>query len=191
MSAVTTPTLVGELVVLRPLRPEDADALWELVTDPEGRRLTGDRSEPDRAWVEARCSGDVPDDSLAFAVCMRDADEMLGEVRLDDVDRVDAHATFRMSMRARYRGRGLGSEAIGLTLDHAFAPEPDGLGLHRVDLRVLGINQRARMLYESHGFVEEGRLREVHRDGDFWTDVLVMAVLEDDHRALRNEAAAG
>lgn len=187
----TAPTLTGELVVLRPLRPEDADPLWELVTDPEGRRLTGDHSEPDRAWVEARCAGDVPDDALALAVCTHLDDELVGEVRLDGIDRVDAHATFRMSMRAGHRGRGLGTEAIGLTLDHAFAPEPEGLGLHRVDLRVLGINQRARMLYESHGFVEEGRLREVHRDGEFWTDVIIMAILEDDHRALRHEAAPG
>jgi len=189
VNPVTAPTLEGELVVLRPLRPQDADALWELVTDPEGRRLTGDHTEPDRSWVEARCAGHMPDDALALAVCLRDADELLGEVRLDGIDRVDAHATFRMSMRAGHRGRGLGSEAIGLTLDHAFAAEPGGLGLHRVDLRVLGLNQRARMLYESHGFVEEGRLREVHRDGDFWTDVIVMAVLEDDHRAAREEAA--
>lgn len=175
-------TLAGELVVLRPLRPEDSDALWELVTDPEGRRLTGDRTEPDRAWVDARCAGDVPDDALALAVCTHLQDELLGELRLDGIDRVDRHASFRMSMRAGHRGRGLGSEAIGLALDHAFAPEPEGLDLHRVDLRVLGLNQRARMLYESHGFVEEGRLREVHRDGDFWTDVIVMAVLEDDYR---------
>lgn len=188
MSRPTAPTLAGELVVLRPLRAADADALWELVTDPEGRRLTGDHSEPSREWVDARCAGDVPDDALALAVTTTLEDQLVGEVRLDDIDVVDAHATFRMSMRARYRGRGLGAEAIGLTLAHAFAPEPDGLGLHRVGLHVLGINQRARMLYENHGFVEEGRLREVHRDGSFWTDVICMGILEDDYRALRHDA---
>lgn len=188
MSGPAAPTLTGELVVLRPLRPADADALWELVTDPEGRRLTGDHSEPDRAWVDARCAGDVPEDALALAVCTTLDDQLVGEVRLDDLDPVDAHATFRMSMRTGHRGRGLGTEAISLTLDHAFAPRPAGLGLHRVGLGVLGINQRARMLYENHGFVEEGRLREVHRAGGFWTDVICMGILEDDYRALRHDA---
>ena len=34
-----TPTLDGELVRLRPIGAQDADPMWEMVRDPEGRRL--------------------------------------------------------------------------------------------------------------------------------------------------------
>ena len=75
-------------------------------------------------------------------------------------------------------------------LEHAFAEQPAGLGLHRVSLDVLSINPRARALYASLGFVEEGRLRESHRDGAYWCDTILMALLEDDERPARGTLAA-
>ena len=53
-------------------------------------------------------------------------------------------------------GRGIGTEAIGLVLRHAFGT----LGMHRVDLMVLADNARAIAAYRACGFVEEGRERE-------------------------------
>src|SRR5665647_2243566 len=102
-------------------------------------------------------------------------DEYLGEIVLNEIDPHDSNANLRLALRPGQRGRGFGSEGIALVLAHAFGEAPDGLGLHRVSLDVLSINPRARMLYESLGFVVEGRLRESHRDGDFWCDAIVMA----------------
>lgn len=178
-----TPTLTGELVVLRELRADDADAMFEMVTDPEGRRLTGTTAtftpEQTREW----CAGAATREGRCDWAITHGSDEFLGEIVLMDVDEVDANASMRMSMRPAHRGRGLGGEAISLVLAHAFGAPPDGLGLHRVGLDVLSINPRARMLYESHGFRVEGRMKECHRDGEFWCDSVLMAILEDDYRA--------
>lgn len=180
-----TPTLAGELVTLRPIRADDADDMWEMVTDPEGIRLTGRRPAESReelgGWC-ARAAG-LPG-RLDWAITItHGTDEYLGEIVLNQIDGVDGRANLRMAMRPGQRGRGFGRESISLVLAHAFAEPPAGLGLHRVSLDVLTINPRARILYESLGFVEEGRLRETHRDGEFWCDTIVMAVLEDDYRA--------
>ncbi len=43
------PTLQGEMLVLRPLRPQDADGMWEIVSDPEARRMSGTAREWTRA----------------------------------------------------------------------------------------------------------------------------------------------
>jgi RimJ/RimL family protein N-acetyltransferase len=83
-------------------------------------------------------------------------------------------------MRPANRGRGYGTEAIELVLGLAF----DGIGLHRVGLDVLSINARAYSLYENIGFRVEGRLRDAYRDGDGWCDAILMALLEDEYRAL-------
>jgi RimJ/RimL family protein N-acetyltransferase len=180
------PTLTGELVVLRPIRAEDADGMWEMVTDPEGRRLTGTTGELTREQVDAWCATVADQDGRAdWAITTQGSEQFLGEIVLNDIDDRDAHADMRMSLRPGQRGRGLGGEAIGLVLEHAFAAAPRGLGLHRVGLDVLEINPRARMLYENHGFQVEGRLREDHRDGDYWCDTILMGILEDDYRALR------
>ncbi|EYR64968.1 GCN5 family acetyltransferase [Actinotalea ferrariae CF5-4] len=181
------PTLRGELVVLRPVAARDAEQMWEMVNDPEGRRLTGTVVEHTREQVDAWCATvSGRPGRIDLAITTHDSDEFLGEIVLADVDEHDANASMRMALRPGQRGRGFGGEAIGLVLEHAFAAPPEGLGLHRVALDVLEINPRARMLYESHGFEVEGRLREVHRDGEYWTDVVLMAILEDDYRATRD-----
>lgn len=181
------PVLRGELVVLRPIGPQDAEPMWEMVNDPEGRRLTGTTQSFTHEQIQAWCASVSERDGRVDWAITHESDEYLGEIVLLDIDPVDANAGLRLSLRPGQRGRGFGSEAIALVLAHAFAAPPFGLGLHRVYLDVLSINPRARILYESLGFVEEGRLRETHRDGDFWADSVVMAVLEDDYRAAQGE----
>ena len=178
-----TPTLDGELVTLRPIRADDADAMWEMVTDVEGIRLTGRRPVTSREELGEWCARAAGLPGRMDWAITHLSDEYLGEIVLNQVDAVDLRANLRMAMRPGQRGRGFGRESILLVLARAFGEPPDGLGLHRVSLDVLSLNPRARILYESVGFVEEGRLRETHRDGAFWCDTIVMAILEDDYRA--------
>ena len=174
------PVLRGEMVVLRPIRADDTAAMWDLVNDPEGMRLTGTTSEFTREQIESWCATvSARPDRVDLAIT-HGSDEYLGEIVLNKFNPHARNANLRLVLRPGQRGRGFGGEAISLVLAYAFADAPDGLGLHRVSLDVLSINPRARMLYESLGFVVEGRLRESHRDGDFWCDSIVMAILEDD-----------
>ncbi|HEY3438761.1 MAG TPA: GNAT family protein [Actinotalea sp.] len=177
------PVLRGEMVILRPITAADADAMWEMVNDPEGMRMTGTTSTFSRGEIDSWCATiSEEQDRLDLAITHR-SDEYLGEIVLNEIDLHDRSANLRLVLRPGQRGRGFGGEAISLVLAHAFSEAPDGLGLHRVSLDVLSINPRARMLYESLGFVVEGRLRESHRDGDFWCDSIIMAMLEDDYRS--------
>jgi len=174
------PTLLGEMLVLRPIGPQDADGVWDLVTDPEGRRLTGTTREFTRAEIDAWCAA-VADEPgrIDLAVTMDPADEYLGEIVLQDIDDALGSAQMRLAMRPAYRGRGYGTEAIELVLGLAF----DGLGLHRVGLDVLAINTRAVSIYENLGFRIEGRRRDAYRDGERWCDAIDMGLLEDEYRA--------
>lgn len=178
------PTLTGEMVVLRPIRADDAPGMWQMVNDTEGRRMTGTTEDLTRDQVDDWCA-DVAarPGRIDLAITTHASDEFLGEIVLNRIDQHSRNANLRLAIRPGHRGRGYGSEAISLVLAHGFGVPPMGLGLHRISLDVLSINPRARMLYESLGFVVEGRLRESHRDGDFWVDSIVMAVLEDDYLA--------
>lgn len=61
-----------------------------------------------------------------------------------------------------YRGKGIGKEALKLTMEFGF----EELNLHRIGLNVLSYNKPALKLYESLGFEKEGTYREfIHRDG--------------------------
>jgi len=174
------PTLQGEMIVLRPIRPDDADAMWDMLADPEGMRLTGTTATFTRDQVADWCaSRATAQGRYDFAVTASGDDEFRGEIVLNDIDPAVRCANLRLAMRPAYRGRGYGTEGIQLVLGMAF----DGLGLHRVELDVLSINARAKSLYENLGFVVEGRRRDAYRDGDGYCDAIMMAMLEDEYRA--------
>jgi RimJ/RimL family protein N-acetyltransferase len=174
------PTLEGEMIRLRPVRASDADAMWEMVKDPEGNRMTGTTAVFTRAEIDEWCATvSERDGRLDLAVTANGSDEYLGEIVVNHIDDVVGCATIRLVMRPAYRGRGYGTEALQLVLGLAF----DGIGLHRIGLDVLSINTRARALYENIGFRVEGRLRDAARDGERWCDVIVMGLLEDEFRA--------
>ncbi len=173
------PTLEGEMIRLRPVRADDAPAMWEMVTDPGSMRLTGATTALTREEVERWCASVAGTPGrIDLAITANGSDEYLGEIVLEGIDEAAGGADLRLVMRPAYRGRGYGTEAIELVLGLAF----DGIGLHRVGLEVLSLNTRAHSMYENIGFIVEGRRREAHRDGDGWCDGVLMGILEDEFR---------
>jgi RimJ/RimL family protein N-acetyltransferase len=76
---------------------------------------------------------------------------------------------------ASSRGRGLGTEAVRLLCQFAFAD----LNLHRIYLHVFANNARAIGAYEKAGFVREGLLRDAaHIDGQ-WVDIVPMGLIRE------------
>jgi RimJ/RimL family protein N-acetyltransferase len=104
----------------------------------------------------------------------------VGEARLDALDAEDARAQYAVGLQVpSLLGQGLGREVTRLVLAHAFG----AVGLHRVGLRVLAVNERAIRCYASYGFRVEGRLREVTRIDGVWHDDLIMGVLAHEFTA--------
>ncbi|KAL2814020.1 acyl-CoA N-acyltransferase [Aspergillus granulosus] len=93
------------------------------------------------------------------------------------------NAIMGISLIESARGKGYGREAINWALDWAF----EIAGLHRVSLDVLATNVRALRLYQSVGFVEEGRQREAVWQYRKWHDVVELGILEDEWLKLRKE----
>jgi RimJ/RimL family protein N-acetyltransferase len=179
------PTLTGRHVTLRPFTDADLAALWAMVNDAEGNRLTGTHASFTRAqvdtWYRTR---QLDPDRLDLAVVVSGA--CVGEVVLNELDPHNASCAFRISLAGPHvYGRGYGTEATRLVLDHAFTT----VGLHRVELEVHAFNQRAQRVYQRLGFVVEG----VRREALCWDgrrhDTIVMGLLAPDwHRANRPAA---
>ncbi|MEU1881226.1 GNAT family protein [Streptosporangium sp. NPDC020072] len=169
------PTLYGSRVTLRPVGPEHADGLWGLVNDPETTRLTGSHGVMDRAAIDLWCRTRADqDDRLDLAICAVDDDAYVGEVVLNDLDTHNLSCNLRIALSGpRVYGRGYGTEAIRLVLDHAFATTD----LHRIELEVFAFNDRAAHVYRKVGFVEEGVRRDALLWDGRWHDAVVMSVL--------------
>jgi [ribosomal protein S5]-alanine N-acetyltransferase len=184
-----TPVLRGPRVVLRAPDVRDVDAIRRLGVDPEIERLFGQHAEARRelsqAEAEAFYLAQIRDSNpLRWVLEFEGA--FVGTARLHSVEKTDRRAAFAIGILSRdHLGRGLGTEATCLVLEHAF----EILGLHRVSVRVLSFNERALACYRRCGFVEEGRERESAFFEGGWYDDVIMGVLADEYR--RPAASSG
>ncbi len=162
------PTLVGELVTLRPLVASDADAMWEAAHDPEGRDLTAATATFERSYIDAWCaSRQDQDERLDLAIVEHATGEFAGEAVLNEFDPETNSANFRIGLRGpAWYGRKLGGEATRMIVRHGLTPVAEGgVGLSSITLTVLARNPRAIAAYVRAGFVEEQRFFE---DGEHW-----------------------
>jgi RimJ/RimL family protein N-acetyltransferase len=168
--------------------PSNLRAFQRWYADPEVVRLTRYQDSPMRPeeierFFAARALGS---DSLAMAIHRRDDDRLIGTCALSQLDADNGSALFHITIGEKESwGRGFGTEATRLMIDHAFS----GLGLHRVALTVFSFNERAIRSYRSVGFIVEGRAREaIWREGRWW-DEISMSILDVDWQALPHSDA--
>lgn len=142
-----------------PSRP--ADEPWEAVFD--------------RAWLAARAG-------LAWKGVAVDPDgALVGFFNLNNLawgPFRNAYAGWAVSVDAR--GRGVATEGVGLLLKVAFAPPPDGLGLHRVQANIVPRNAASLRVAEKNGFRREGLAIRYLEIAGRWEDHVLLAKLADE-----------
>ncbi len=179
-SFADTPTLHGDLVVLRPLTGDDAPAMFADLDDPDGMRLTGTHTDFTFEQIERWCATRADhDDRLDLAITDAATGAWLGEVVINEWDPDNRSCSFRIAVSPGARDRGVGSEATRLIVDHVFDAIDDP-PVNRLELEVHAFNPRARHVYEQAGFRYEGTRRESLRwDGEY-VDSIVMSILRSD-----------
>lgn len=131
--------LRGERVVLRPLHLEDAEAMFAYARDPEVTRFLPWEPAPDvdsvRPFVAEQVAKRQRGASLALAVVLQEVGQVIGSTDLMDLPPSGARGWWRLRqaelgyLLARpYWGRGLMTEAAGLTAAYGFG----ALGLSRI-----------------------------------------------------------
>ena len=180
----------GNHVILRRHVADNVAAFRRWYGDPEVARLARYQDTPMREdevnrFFQVRALGP---DSLTMAIHERSNDRLIGTCAFSQLDGENGSAMYHITIGEKDTwGRGYGTEATQLMLDHAFGT----LGLHRIALSVFEFNERAIRAYATCGFLTEGRAREaVWRDGRWW-DELSMSVLAPEWRARRRPGARG
>jgi L-phenylalanine/L-methionine N-acetyltransferase len=158
-------------LLLRATRPEDAEALADLMNLPGVRRgtlrLPFQSPQEVRKWIEGRQPGDLG------LVALLDG-KLVGNIGLRRHAGRRAHAAeFGMAVHDDFRRRGIGSMLLDALIDSA----ERWLGVRRLELTVSFDNEPAIALYRKFSFETEGVLRAyAFRDGAF-IDAYTMARL--------------
>lgn len=175
---------IGERVYLRPLRKSDAKlvAQWaRQETEPEwsnGRPVYTASSV--QKWFE-ELQKDEPQDWIRFAVCLRENDEMIGVVGIDDIDYQNRCAESESEIsRPEYRGSGYGTEAKHLLFDYAF----NTLGLHSLQSWVFFPNTRSAAALRKQGYRDAGREHWLLGVSGGYQNFATFDLLADEWRAM-------
>lgn len=147
------PTLVGELVAVRPLRIDDFDLLYAVAADP----LLWEQ-HPDRERWREDVFRAYFDDHLAsggaLAVIERESGDLIGATRYDNYDPEASEVEIGWTFLGRsYWGGIYNSDLKRVMLDHAFQ------SVETVVFLVDAHNARSRRAVEKIGATESGERR--------------------------------
>lgn len=125
-------------------------------------------------WIETMIkTGRV----VQFIICTKE-EKPVGSVYLRDIDEVHHKAEYGIFIgEEEALSRGYGTEAAKLMIGYAF----EELKLHKLMLRVLAGNERAKKSYENAGFIQEACLKDDVCLEDGYRDVILMAVLNPEN----------
>lgn len=170
--------------ILRPANKEDAEDYYRQnfhPLDPKIARFTGCKPSFTHDEVMNFFLSCI-DNHERYDFLIIDPNGMIiGESVINEIDWDLRSANFRIAIfHSDMRGKGLGSWATHMTCGFAF----EQLHLHRLELDVFSFNSRAEKTYLKAGFKREGVLRDAIKDGDNYADDILMAILEDEWKAL-------
>jgi RimJ/RimL family protein N-acetyltransferase len=167
--------ITGELVKLRALELEDAEAIAANAGDPEFARYLDFWAQQPYGVDDARdfISHANDGDTVTWAVEEKSSGRCIGTTGLHDIDRRSRNCFWGIALGPpSVWGRGYGTEACALATRFAF----DHLGMEKVCLYVFEPNLRGRRAYEKAGFQVEGVFPRDHwLDGELVSTYLMSA----------------
>jgi ribosomal-protein-alanine N-acetyltransferase len=172
--------LRGPQLTLRYPRPDDAQAMFDLASDPEVVRHFSwgpytDISEPEEWIAGARRRRDAGK-WLEFVITRTGEDVPLGVTGLTELTPRDRRATIGTWLGRPHWGTGVNREAKALLLTLAFGR----LGLQRVTAFASPDNPRSLVALERLGFTREGLLSSFHVHRGEPRDVAILGLLRED-----------
>jgi len=151
-------TVTGEALYLRPIAREDVDRGWlQWMNDPTitvnlAGNMPVNRDSLLRYYEESQ-----PPAAIMFAICRREDDRYIGNIRLSAIEWLPRQATYGWLIGDRAaQGKGYGTEALKLILRFGFLE----LGLNRIYTTIWVDNVASLRANEKAGFRREGVLRE-------------------------------
>jgi ribosomal-protein-alanine N-acetyltransferase len=184
------PTIDLDGARLRPLRTDDADALYDYLRDPAVTELT---SYPvvtrplAEAIIERSQSRWAAGELSKWGVALRHDDRLVGTCGFNEWSPVHRWAELAYDLAQAHWGRGLMRPAVAAVLQWAFGQDL----VNRVHAYVRVDNRRSERLLERSGFVREGCLRSYRVCRGVPHDYSIYGLLRSDWEAARQQVGAG
>lgn len=172
----------SKLLTLRPIELNDDVILQQLINNPLVSENVVGWSFPvslfsQKNWIQSNTNYL----NYRLVVVDNETNEAIGITGLWDIDWHNQSALSAIKLLPSYKGKGIGTEAVMLTMAWAFY----NVGLRRLHSTILDFNGPSLGLYiKKCGWKVEGRQREaIFRKGE-WHDLYNVAILKREFDAL-------
>jgi [ribosomal protein S5]-alanine N-acetyltransferase len=171
---------------LRPHQESDKNFYIRFPRESEFYRLIGYKIPHDLTREEEADIWYTKKNGVTHSWAIEIDSKCIGSVFIHSIEAENRRARFAIEIfDSSYWGRGVGRAATENTIKYAF----EILHLHRLDLRVLTINERAIRCYEHCGFKREGIQRDtLFCEGEWYSD-LWMSILEAEYNSISASSA--
>ena len=170
--------LVGENIILRPVKKEDLELfnIWRNSIEIKNQALLHPfpvTTELDEEWF-GYTANDKSNKTVFFSITDKN-DKVLGYTFLNAINWINRNSYFGIIIGEKsQRGKGVGKATLELITNYAF----NNLNLHKITLEVVANNIGAIKLYESFGFKQEGELKKhVFVNGKF-EDIKIFSIFK-------------
>lgn len=181
--ALPTRILETARTLLRPLRPEDSEAMYEIYSDPETMEYWSSQPvksiEGARKLVQADVDWVKQGSAVLWAIAEPSSNKALGKCVLFQFSKENQRAELGYVLTRERWGIGLMTEVMTKVIDFAF----DELGLHRLEADTDTLNAGSLALLGKLGFQQEGVFRQRWKVYGEWQDSAMLGLLKPDWEA--------
>ncbi|MBR2840683.1 MAG: GNAT family N-acetyltransferase [Bacilli bacterium] len=172
----------GDRLYLSPINIEDIEIYTKWMNDKEVTENIGVFTKvksllSEEEWIKKSS------EKYAFAIVLKENDELIGNIALKHVDGINGTATLGVFIGEKEnRNKGYGKESIKLLLNYGF----NSLNLKNVMLKVYSFNKRAINTYKKIGFKKIGSRRGAYyKDGKRY-DIVYMDILKSEFNDIKD-----
>jgi ribosomal-protein-alanine N-acetyltransferase len=174
--------LIGERIILRPLKISDAKDIYTNIQDRKIAENTLRIPWPYRLkdainFIKNSQKSLKKRKGFIFGIELKEKKEVVGVISLENIDFEHRHAEVGYWLGKKYRGKGIMTEAGKLVLNFAF----EKLKLHRVDAGVFSDNLISQKVLKKLGFKKEGVRRHWRLKFGRWKDDVMYSILENEY----------
>jgi len=162
---------MGKMVNLRRTTEDDLDFILSAEHAPDNRAYV-------IGWTREQHSASLHNADILHQIIEDENGYAIGYVILAGISDYHQNIEFRRIVVTE-KGRGFGRATVRAVKKLAFSE----LQAHRLWLDVVAGNARARQLYTTEGFVEEGTLRECLKVNEAWESLIIMSLLRHEFAA--------
>ena len=171
-------TLTGHTCHLRALEPEDLDFVYRLENSEEIWEVSSTQTPYSRFLIRQYLENAHQDiyeaKQLRLAICKKDSFEAIGLIDLFDFDPANQRAGIGIIIRdTAERGKGIGTEALGLLIDYAFRQ----LQLHQLYANIDMGNVASITLFTNFGFSLAGVKKDWNRKNNTYHDEVLYQLI--------------